>query len=172
MPDRWPLFRTLRGLDAANLNGELIAGLTLAAIAIPEQMATARLGGFAPQIGFFAFIAGTLGFAAFGSSRVLSVGADSTITPIFAGSLALIATSGSAQYVALAGTLALMVGAILIVAGLIRFGWIADLLSQPVITGFLAGISIHIVVSQAPAVLGLASVSSSGSFAERAVAIF
>src|SRR3984893_10747072 len=153
MPDYWPLFRTLRGLTAADLNRDLVAGLTLAAIAIPEQMATARLGGFAPQIGFYVFMAGTLAFAAFGSSRLLSVGADSTITPIFAGSLALIAASGSPDYAGLAGALALMVGAILIAGGIIRLGWIADLLSKPVITGFLAGISIHIILSQAPTVL-------------------
>jgi MFS superfamily sulfate permease-like transporter len=97
-PAAWPLFRTLRGLTAADLNRDLAAGLTLAAIAIPEQMATARLGGFPPQIGFFAFMAGTLAFAAFGSSRLLSIGADSTITPIFAGSLALLAASGSPEY--------------------------------------------------------------------------
>jgi SulP family sulfate permease len=151
----WPIFRSLRGATAASLNRDLVAGLTLAAIAIPEQMATAKLGGFAPQIGFFAFMAGALAFAAFGSSRVLSVGADSTITPIFAGSMAALVTTGSDQYLALAGALALMVGAILIVAGLIRLGWIADLLSRPVITGFLAGISIHIVLSQAPTVLGV-----------------
>ena len=102
MSRSWPIFRSLRGLTTADLNHDLVAGLTLAAIAIPEQMATARLGGFAPQIGFFAFMAGTLAFAAFGSSRLLSVGADSTITPIFAGSLALIATSGSPDYTALA----------------------------------------------------------------------
>ena len=165
----WPLFRSLRGLSAADLSRELAAGLTLAAIAIPEQMATARLGGFAPQIGFFAFIAGTLAFAAFGSSRLLSVGADSTITPIFAGSLALLAASGSPEYAALATTLALLVGAILIVAGLIRFGWVADLLSKPVITGFLAGISVHIVLSQAPTVLGLPSIS--GSVYQRVAAL-
>jgi MFS superfamily sulfate permease-like transporter len=155
MPPSWPIFRTLRALSAADLNRDLVAGLTLAAIAIPEQMATAKLGGFAPQIGFFAFMAGALAFAAFGASRVLSVGADSTITPIFAGTMAALVTSGSDQYVALAGALALMVGAILVVAGLIRLGWIADLLSRPVITGFLAGISIHIVLSQLPTVLGV-----------------
>ncbi len=118
-------------------------------------MATAQLGGFAPQIGFFAFVAGSLAFAAFGSSRFLSVGADSTITPIFAGSLALMAAAGSTEYVGLAGALALMVGAILVIGGLCRVGWIADLLSRPVVTGFLAGISVHIVLSQAPAVLGV-----------------
>src|ERR1700758_3115160 len=154
-------FPSLRGISGADLSRDLAAGLTLAAIAIPEQMATARLGGFPPQIGFFAFMAGTLAFAAFGSSRLLSIGADSTITPIFAGSLALLATSGSPEYAALAGTLALMVGAILIVAGIIRLGWIADLLSRPVITGFLAGISIHIVLSQAPAVLGVPGIGGS-----------
>jgi sulfate permease, SulP family len=169
MADHWPLFRTLRGLTAADLNRDLAAGLTLAAIAIPEQMATARLGGFAPQIGFFAFIAGTLAFAAFGSCRLLSVGADSTITPIFAGSLALLAASGSPEYAALAAALALLVGAILIAGGLIRLGWIADLLSKPVITGFLAGISIHIVLSQAPTLLGVPSIG--GTLSDRVAAL-
>src|SRR6202171_4365221 len=106
MPAPWPLFRTLRGLTAADLNRDLAAGLTLAAIAIPEQMATARLGGFSPQIGFFAFIAVSLGFAMLGGNRFLSCGADSTITPIFAGGLLLMATSGSPDYQALAVALA------------------------------------------------------------------
>src|SRR3984885_14345916 len=114
----WPVFRSLANYRLPYLRGDLFAGLTLAAIAIPEQMATARLGGFAPQIGFYAFMAGTLGFAAFGSSRLLSVGADSTITPIFAGSLVLLAASGSPDYTALAAALALLVGAILIAGGI------------------------------------------------------
>src|ERR1700704_2471417 len=121
----WPPFRTLRGLTAADLNRDLAAGLTLAAIAIPEQMATARLGGFAPQIGFFAFIAGAVGFAALGSNRFLSCGADSTITPIFAGGLVLVAASGSPDYQAQAMSLALMVGVILMAGSLFRLGWIA-----------------------------------------------
>ena len=62
----WPLVPLIAWLPAGLLPGDLIAGLTLAAIAIPEQMATARLGGFSPQIGFFAFVAGSLGFAAAG----------------------------------------------------------------------------------------------------------
>ena len=64
----WPVFRSLAGYRAAFLSRDLFAGLTLAAIVIPEQMATARLGGFAPQIGFFAFVAGSLAFAAFGAA--------------------------------------------------------------------------------------------------------
>src|SRR5438128_2838668 len=152
---RWPVFRSLRSLRASDLPGDLIAGLTLAAIAIPEQMATARLGGFSPQIGFFAFMMGSIGFAMFGANRFLSCGADSTITPIFAGGLLLMAASGSADYQALAVALALMVGVILILGSLFRMGWIANLLSTPVTTGFLAGISVHILVSQMPGVLGL-----------------
>src|SRR5712671_5875830 len=152
---RWRVFRSLRGFRPSDLPSDLVAGLTLAAIAIPEQMATARLGGFSPQIGFFAFIAGSLGFAMFGSNRFLSCGADSTITPIFAGGLVLMAASGSPDYQAHAMALALLVGAILVIGSLFRLGWIANLLSTPVTTGFLAGISVHILVSQMPGVLGL-----------------
>lgn len=159
------MFRSLRGWTLADLPYDLIGALTLCAIAIPEQIATARLGGFAPQIGLVAFIAGSLAFAAFGACRYLSVGADSTITPIFAGGLSLLAASSSPEYVALSSLLALFVGVILIVAGFFRLGWIANLLSVPVTTGFLAGIAIHIVLSQAPALLGAAE--SQGSIFER-----
>src|SRR6266478_9091354 len=151
----WPIFRSLANLRPSDLPADFIAGLTLAAIAIPEQMATARLGGFSPQIGFFAFIAGSIGFAMLGSNRFLSCGADSTITPIFAGGLVLMAASGSPDYQALAVALALMVGVILVLGGLFRLGGIANLLSTPVTVGFLAGISVHILVSQMPGVLGL-----------------
>ncbi len=151
------LFPSFASYSPAFVARDLIAGLTLAAIAIPEQMATARLGGFEPQIGFFAFIAGSLAFAAFGASRYLSSGADSTITPIFAGSLGLIATVGSPNYVGLAAALALMVGVILVIGGLGRLGWIANLLSMPITVGFLAGIAAHIAISQLPAVLGVAA---------------
>ena len=111
--------------------------------------------GFPPHIGFFAFIAGSIAFAVFGSNRFLSAGADSTIAPIFAGALAALATAGSPAYGQLAGLLALLVGLILTLAGVFRAGWVADLLSMPVMTGFLAGVSIHIAISQAPALLGL-----------------
>ncbi|QPF93435.1 SulP family inorganic anion transporter [Bradyrhizobium commune] len=152
----WPLFQSLASYA---LPGDLIAGLTLAAIAIPEQMATARLGGFAPQIGFFAFMAGSLGFALLGGNRFLSCGADSTITPIFAGGLAALAAAGTPDYQELAIALALMVGAMMLAGGAFRLGGIANLLSMPVMVGFLAGISVHIIVSQLPGVLGLESPS-------------
>src|ERR1700733_6995900 len=84
----WPLFRAFAGYRPRSIAPDLLAGLTLAAIVIPEQMATARLGGLPPQLGFFAFIAASIAFLVFGASRFMSVGADSTITPIFAGGLA------------------------------------------------------------------------------------
>jgi len=151
----WPILPSLRGYRLGHLPGDLIAGLTLAAIAIPEQMATARLGGFPPQLGFLAFVAGSLGFALLGGNRFLSCGADSTITPIFAGGLALLAAAGSPEYQPLAIALAFLVGLLLILSGLFRLGGIANLLSAPVMVGFLAGIAVHILVSQMPVVLGV-----------------
>ena len=107
----------------------MIAGLTLAAIAIPSQMATARLANLTPQIGLLALVAAAIGFALFGDSKRLSVGADSTIAPIFAGALAALATTGSEQYAAAAAMLAVAVGLILIGAGAFKLGFVADLLS-------------------------------------------
>lgn len=147
--------RTVEALAGPGIAQDIVAGLTLAAIAVPEQMATARLGHFSPEIGFLAFVAGTLGFIALGASKTVSVGADSTITPIFAASLALIAAAGSPAYAALAPVLALMVGTIVTVSGLCRMGWISNLLSVPVTAGFLAGISVHIAASQLPVLCGL-----------------
>jgi MFS superfamily sulfate permease-like transporter len=168
-PRHWPLFVSLASYRAADISSDLVAGLTLAAIAIPEQMATARLANFPPQAGLIVLIAGALAFAAFGGSRFLSCGADSTIAPIFAGGLVALA-SGPAHYVALAAALAMFVGLILVASGLFRLGWIADLLSVPVTTGFLAGIAIHIIISQLPGVLGLPV--PEGPTVERLVAIF
>ncbi|HEV2956048.1 MAG TPA: SulP family inorganic anion transporter [Xanthobacteraceae bacterium] len=149
------LFASLRDYSPAWLSGDLIAAMTLAAIAIPEQLATARLAGMPPMSGLFAFAAGTFAFAAFGANRFISVGADSTIAPIMAGALVALAVPGAVQYATMAAMLALLVGAILVLARILRTGWIADLLSIPVITGFLAGISIHIIVGQLPSVMGI-----------------
>jgi len=152
---RLPVFRGFAGWTRGDLPRDIAVGLTLAAIAIPEQMANARLAGFTPEIGLYAFAAASLAFAILGTNRFLSAGADSTIAPIFAGSLALFAAAGSAHYAALAAALALAVGVVVIGAGLARMGWIANLLSEPVTTGFLAGIAIHIAASQLPALLAL-----------------
>ena len=151
----WVILRSFAGWRPGDLGADAVAGLTLAAIAIPSQMATARLANLTPQIGLLALIAAAIGFALFGDSRRLSVGADSTIAPIFAGALAVLASAGPAHYAAAAATLSLMVGLILVCAGAFKFGFVADLLSIPVTTGFFVGIAGHILVSQAPSVLGV-----------------
>ncbi len=159
------LFASLRDYSPAWLSGDLIAAMTLAAIAIPEQLATARLAGMPPMSGLFAFAAGTIAFAAFGGNRFVSVGADSTIAPIIAGALVALAVPGAVQYASMAAMLALLVGLLLILARILRAGWVADLLSTPVITGFLAGISIHIVVGQLPSFIGIDAIH--GNLMER-----
>ncbi len=150
-----PIFSSLTGYQVAWLVGDVIAGITLVAIAIPEQMATAQLAGMPVQTGLYAFVAGGLAIAIFGSSRQMSVGADSTIAPIFAAGVAGLAAAGTAAYTGDIVLLALIVGAILVAVGLLRMGWIADLLSTPVTTGFLAGIGITIIVGQLPDIFGV-----------------
>jgi len=105
--------------------------------------------------GLVAFAAGSLAFAAFGANRFMSVATDSTIAPIFASGLTAIAAHTTANYADLAALLALMVGLVLVVVGLCRAGRFASLLSIPVTTGFLAGISVHIIVGELPTLLGL-----------------
>src|SRR5262245_31301711 len=149
------LFASLRGYRIGWLPRDFVAGLMLAAIAIPGQLATARLAGMPPETGLYAFAAGSIAFAAFGANRFMSVAADSTIAPIFAGGVASLAAAGTSHYAELVTLLALLVGAILVTIGLLRAGWLATLLSIPVTTGFLAGISIHIMVGELPTLLGI-----------------
>lgn len=148
-------FDGLRGLTAAAIPTEAAAAVTLAAIALPEQVATARLMGLPPAAGLLAFVAGTLAYAFFGRHRTLSVGADSTIAPIMAAGLGGLAVAGSADYALLAAVLAVMTGGLLILTRPLRLGWIADLLSIPVTVGFMAGIAAHIVVGALPALMGI-----------------
>lgn len=150
----------LRGWRPAQATRDAIAGVTLAAITLPEQMATARLGGFEPQVGFYAFVGGTLGFVLLGRNRRLTVGADSTITPIFALTLAGLAAQHAGALAGTAVVLALLVAVLLTAAALLRIGVVAALLSVPVVTGFLGGIAVHIAASQLPVALGV-EVSSS-----------
>jgi sulfate permease, SulP family len=144
-------------LRFADSRRDVAAALALAAIAIPEQIATARLAGVPPATGLLVFAAGSAGFFLLGHNRYISVGADSTIAPIFAAALAGMAASTTPQYMALAALVALMAGALVTAGGLLQLGWVARLLSVPVITGFLAGISVHIALSQMPALLGIPS---------------
>jgi len=132
---------------------DAVAGLMLLAIVIPGQIATAGLAGMPPLTGLIAFVAATAAFAVFGANRFMSVGADSTIAPIFGAYLIAMTHGPNPAQAELVGMLALMVGVILAFAGILRAGWIADLLSVPVTVGFLAGIAVHIIVGQLAGIL-------------------
>lgn len=148
------LAASLAGYQRSWLPGDLLAGLMLSAIAMPEQLATAKLAGFSPEAGLIAFGCAGLAYALLGRNPYLSVGADSTIAPIFAGGVAALVGAGGDPTV-LAGAVALGAGLVLLIAGLARAGWIANLVSRPITIGFLAGIAVHIVVGQLPSLLGI-----------------
>ena len=151
----WAIPATLRGYRASWLGADALAGLTLVAVALPGQIATARLADMPAVTGLYAFAAGSLAYALVGTNRRLSVGADSTIAPVLATGVAAAAVAGSSGYSLAMAVTALMVGAALVAVGAFRLGWIADFLSTPVITGVLAGIAVEIVVRQIPAILGV-----------------
>lgn len=150
-------FPTLHGYKRTFFPGDLFAAMTLLAIAVPEQLATSRLAGMPPLTGFYAFVAGSVMFAFLGSSRQLSVGADSTIAPLFAIGISHLAPAGSPRYVDLVAILAVSVGVMVALTGLLRLGWIAQFLSTPIVTAFLAGVAVIIVIHQLPDLLGIAS---------------
>ena len=150
------LASSLRGYRRDWLPADAGAALALLVIVIPEQLATSRLAGMPPVTGFYAFVAGSVLFALFGSNPRMSVGADSTIAPLFAVGVGHLAATGSARYVDLVGILAVMVGVIVALVGILRLGWIAEFLSAPIIAGFLAGVAVIIVVHQLPDLLGVA----------------
>ncbi|MGH3195879.1 MAG: SulP family inorganic anion transporter [Streptosporangiaceae bacterium] len=150
----WLIPPALRGYRRSWLGPDVLAGLALAAVAVPGQMATARLADMPAITGLYAFIAGSLLYAALGR-RLLAVGADSTIAPVLAAGVAALAVAGTPRYAHLVSFLALMVGGLLIAVGLLRLGWIGEFLSIPVVTGILAGIAVEIIVRQLPAILGV-----------------
>jgi high affinity sulfate transporter 1 len=139
----------------------MLAAVMLLVIAVPEQLATSRLAGMPPVTGLYAFVAGSVLFALLGSNRQMSVGADSTIAPLFAVGIAHLASAGSPHYVDLVGILALMVGVLVALVGILRLGWIAEFLSAPIISGFMAGVAVIIVVHQLPDLFGLPAASGS-----------
>ena len=138
-----------------------MAGLTLLVIALPEQLATSRLAGMPPITGFYAFVAGTVLFAVLGSNPQMSVGADSTISPLFAAGVSALALTGSTRYVDLVGILAVMVGLIVMLVSILRLGWIAEFLSTPIVTGFLSGVALIIIAHQLPDFFGLPPIAGS-----------
>lgn len=159
--DRRTVFPSLAGLSATDIPRDVLAALALVAIAIPGQLATARLMGLPARTGLLTFAAGTLAYGIFGRRRTLSVGADSTIATIMATTLAGLVAAGHADFAALSAWLAVMTGGMLMLVRPLKLGWIADLISQPMAAGFLAGIAVHIIAGAAPSVLGFTPVAPS-----------
>ncbi|MGC8461922.1 MAG: SulP family inorganic anion transporter [Candidatus Dormibacteria bacterium] len=149
------MFLTFRSYAKSWITADLLAAILLFVIALPEQLATAHLAGMAPLTGLIAFLAGTVAVVVLGSSPVLSVGADSTIAPLIAVGLAHFALPGSTPYIALMGIITVEVGIIVGCVGLFKLGWLADLLSAPIIAGFLAGVGLIIIVHQLPDIFGI-----------------
>jgi high affinity sulfate transporter 1 len=152
---RPPVLTSLHGYQRSWAGADLVAGLTLLAIAVPQQLATSRLAGMPPETGLYAFVAGTVLFALLGANRQMSVGADSTIAPLFAAGVSALALTGSARYVDLVGILAVMVGLMVMLVSILHLGWIAEFLSAPIIAGFLSGVALIIIAHQLPEFFGL-----------------
>ena len=134
---------------------EIIAGITLAALAIPEVMGYTKIAGMPVVTGLYTILIPMALFALFGSSRHLVVGADSATAAIMAAGLVGLAASGSSQYIAYAGVLALLAGALLFIARIARLGFIADFLSRTVLIGFLTGVGIQVAIGQISGMLGI-----------------
>jgi SulP family sulfate permease len=151
-----PILAGLLPIDPARVPSDMIAGATLAALAIPETMGYANMAGMPPVTGLYTMVIPIFLFALFGSSRHLVVGADSaTAVVLFAGLAGLGLTSGSTEWVAMASLAALMVAFVLVAARALRLGFIANFLSRSVLIGFLTGVGIQVAMGQLHGVLGV-----------------
>jgi SulP family sulfate permease len=152
---RLPLFTSLRGYDAGWLRGDVIAGLTVWAVLVPEALAYASIAGVSPVIGLYAAPGALLLYAAFGSSRHLVVGPMSATAALSAAAVAEVATQGSAGFAAHTAALAITTGLLTLAAGLLRLGFLASFISEPVLKGFIVGLALTIVVGQLPDLFGV-----------------
>lgn len=137
---RIPLFDGIRPVRRSQLPKEILAGVTLAAMNIPQALGYARIAGAPVITGLYTLLLPIVAFATFGSSRYLVVAADSATAAIVAGGLNGMAVETSERYIALAGLVALMAGGCLILSRLFRLGFLADFLPQTVLVGFLTGV--------------------------------
>ncbi len=158
-PQGWPLLQGVLPLRRAGIPGDLLAGVTLAAVGIPEVLGYARIAGMPVVTGLYTLLLPMALFAVLGASRHLVVAADSATAAILAGALVRLADPGSAEYVRLAGLAALLTGALLILARLARLGFLANFLSRTVLLGFLTGVGIQVAIGQLPDMLGVSAPS-------------
>ena len=156
---RWvPGVRMIRGYERPWLRRDLVAGVVLAAILIPQGMAYAQLAGLPAVTGLYTTIACLVGYAAFGPSRVLVLGPDSSISPLILAAITPLLAGGDAgTAIALAGMLAVLVGITEIGLGLGKLGFVADLLSKEVQVGYMNGLAVTIIVGQLPKLFGFST---------------
>ena len=166
---KWWLPATLNGYQKAWLGPDLVAGLTLAAISIPECMGYTKIAGTPVVTGLYTILLPIAVFALLGSSRHLVVGADSATAAILFAGLFGLARPGSTEWLALASVAALMTGAFLVLASVFRLGFLADFLSRTVLVGFLSGVGVSLVIGQLPDMLGVAA--GGHGFAQHLLAI-
>lgn len=152
---RLPVLQGVLPFDSKQLPTNILAGVTLAALAIPEVMGYTSIAGMPVITGLYTILLPMLAFAVFGSSRHLVVGADSATAAVMAAGLVEIAQPGSANYVALAGLLALMAAGFLLLARLVRLGFLANFLARSVLIGFLTGVGIQVACGQVGGLLGI-----------------
>lgn len=156
--------RRLQGalpLRRARVVRDVLAGVSLAAMSVPQALGYARIAGMPLVTGLYTLLLPLVAFAALGSSRHLVVAADSATAAILAGQLSQLAPIASERYVALAGIVALLTAALLVLARVFRLGFLADFLSQTVIVGFLTGVGIQIGIAVLGSMLGLVVQSAS-----------
>ncbi|MFN2202147.1 MAG: SulP family inorganic anion transporter, partial [Caldilineaceae bacterium] len=142
-------------IDSKRVPLDIVAGITLAALAIPEVMGYSKIAGMPVVTGLYTILIPTALFALFGSSRHLVVGADSATAAIMAAGLVGLATVASPEYVAYAGILALLAAAFLIIARVLKLGFLADFLSRTVLIGFLTGVGVQVAIGQISGMLGI-----------------
>ena len=154
-PHGLPIFGSFAGYDRRWLRGDVIAGLTVWAVLVPEALAYATIAGVSPVIGLYAAPPALVLYAVFGSSRHLVVGPMSATAALSAAAVADLTTGGPDDFTVFTAMLAITTGAIALVAGLLRLGFLASFISEPVLKGFIIGLALTIIIGQVPKLLGI-----------------
>src|SRR4030088_1351338 len=153
---RVPLARWLAEYRAAWLRGDIIAGVTLAAYAIPVSLAYAGLAGLPPQVGVYGYLLGGLGYALLGSSRQLAIGPTSAISLMIAGTVGEMAGGDAQHYGQIASLAGFTVAMLCLIAWLLRLSALVKLISDSILVGFKAGAGLTIASTQVPRPFGVA----------------
>ena len=151
----WPILSWVPGYQRGWLQPDVIAGLTVCAILVPEGMAYAELAGMPPETAFYAAPVALLAYATLGSSRQLVVAVSSAIAIMSAATISGLAPAGSVEYAALTAALAILAGLVSMVAGVLKLGRIAQFFSESVLLGFVFGLALLISIKQIPKLLGI-----------------